>query len=230
MDELFAEIKTALAAGHALVTLKFRPGWDLEMLRAVRQEFAAAPLAIDCDGLCSLAQQEMFYRLEDFFLQFIEQPLPADDLVGHAMLQQNLRTPLALDQSVTSPARVEQALDLGSCRLVRIDPVRVGGLTPALAIHDLCRAANVPCVVGGGRNAGVAAAAAAALAARCEGMLPDVALGRGSASWCATGPRYSADKNSRGNLEIRLTGDSAGPPSLDVQAVADAAIEHLALS
>ena len=84
------------------------------------------------------------------FCKHIEQPLPADDLVGHAMLQQNLRTPLALDQSITSPARVEQALDLGSCRLVRIDPVRVGGLTPALAIHDLCRAANVPCVVGGG--------------------------------------------------------------------------------
>jgi O-succinylbenzoate synthase len=226
MESLVADLRAALEAGYALVTLKLRPGWDIEMLRALRQEFAAAPLAVDCDGLCSLGQQEMFYRLEDFFLQSIEQPLPADDLVGHAMLQQNLRTPVALDQSVTSPTRVEQALDLGSCRQVRIDPARVGGLTSALAIHDVCRAANVECAVGGNANAGVAATATMALAARCEAMLSDDVLSGGSVSWCSALPHMALEKNSRGKLEIR---PAANAPILDAQAVADAAIEQITL-
>ncbi len=119
-ETLLSEIRAALDAGYDHVLLKLRPGWDVEMLRAVRQAFPVAPIAVDCDGLCTLSQQEMFYRLEDFFLKTIEQPFEADDLVAHAMLQENLRTPICLDQSVTSLARAEQALDLGCCQAMRI--------------------------------------------------------------------------------------------------------------
>ncbi|MBI3836594.1 MAG: antibiotic biosynthesis monooxygenase [Planctomycetia bacterium] len=66
-EELLGEIGTAFERGCDHLTLKFRPGWDLEMVRAVRQAFSAEPIAIDCDGLCRLGQQEIFYRLEDFF-------------------------------------------------------------------------------------------------------------------------------------------------------------------
>jgi len=64
----------------------------------------------------------------------IEQPLPADDLVGHAMVQELVRTPVCLDESITTPAQAAMALDLHSCRYVNLKPGRVGGLTPAAAI------------------------------------------------------------------------------------------------
>jgi o-succinylbenzoate synthase len=170
IDLALAEVGAALEAGYSSILLKFRPGWDVQVVRAVRQTYSTAPVAIDCDALCTLGQQEMFYRLEDFFLESIEQPFVADDLVGHAMLQQSIRTPVCLDQSVTSLERVEQALDLEACRKLRIDVARVGGITPALAIRDACRQAKVVWCLDGGANAGVAAAAVLALAA--SGNLP----------------------------------------------------------
>ncbi len=138
IDALLAEISAAVGRGYPSIGLKFRPGQGVEMVRAVRAVFPTTALWIDCDGLCRLEQRETFFRLDDFLLQRIEQPLAADDLVGHAMLQEGIRTPIALDQSITSLERVEQALELGSCRQVRIDPERVGGITPALAIAAVC--------------------------------------------------------------------------------------------
>jgi O-succinylbenzoate synthase len=131
-------------------------------VRAVRQAFPSEAIAIDGDGLCTLGQMEMFYRLEDFHLRYIEQPLPADDLVGHAMLQSSLRTPICLDQSITSPERVEQAIDLASCRQMNIDIGRVGGITPALTIRSACEAAHVSYALGGANLGALSALAAAA--------------------------------------------------------------------
>lgn len=148
IDELFAQIELHKDRTNTLL-LKFRPGWDEQMLRAVRQVYPSAPLAIDCDGCCNLSQSELLYRLDDFMLKWIEQPLAADDLVAHAMLQEQLRTPICLHQSLTSRERVEQALDLGSCRAVKIDPTLAGGLTPALAMHEEAAATGIPLAVAG---------------------------------------------------------------------------------
>ena len=164
IDELLDSIRLAFELGYQGVTLKFRPGWDLQMVRAVRQVFAVEPIAIDCDGLCTLGQQETFYRLEDFNLTCIEQPLAADDLVGHAMLQESLKTPICLDQSITSSERAEQAIDLGSCRQIRIDPTAAGGFTPALAIREVCTAAQISCAVGAAVPSALGTFAALALA------------------------------------------------------------------
>ncbi len=147
-DELLPAIGRALDAGYQSIGLKFRPGQGVEMVRVVRSVYPTARLWIDCDGLCSLDQRETFFRIEDFLLERIEQPLAADDLVGHAMLQETLRTPLSLDQSITSVDRAEQALELGSCRQVRIDPERVGGITPALAIAAVCKSAGAQALAG----------------------------------------------------------------------------------
>ncbi len=208
IDELLGEMQDALAVGYDHLTLKLRPGWDVEMLRAVRQTFPDEPIAVDCDGHCTLAQQEMFYRMEDFFLQYIEQPLPADDLVGHAMLQEGLRTPITLDQSVTSLERVEQAIDLGSCRMVRIGLAQVGGITPALAIQQACKRAEIPCAVGGGPQGGIAATATAAVAGVCGGALPDKSYAWQAQSWLMADSTTVPEKNAAGKLQIDLSHDS----------------------
>jgi o-succinylbenzoate synthase len=194
-----------------LVVLKVRPGWDVEMLRAVRQEFAAEPLAIDCDGAFGLSHQEMFYRMEDFNLRFIEQPLAADDLVGHAMLQSSIRTPICLDQSIASLERMEQAIDLGSCRMARLDIARVGGLTPAIAIRDACTPAKISCGVEGTGLGLVAIVADLALATSCD--LPM------TARW--GGPQVA------GGSHIRLSQNISAPGlTLDAAELAKLAIEH----
>ena len=123
-------------------------------------------LQIDCEGGLNLGQTDMLYRLEDFSLAMIEQPLPADDLVGHAMVQQSLRTPICLDESIATVAQAEMAIELQSCKYVNLKPGRVGGLTPAVAIHDLCHEACIPCYVGAMPQTTVAARHGLALAAK----------------------------------------------------------------
>lgn len=165
IDELLSNIQTALDAGCPLVTLKLRPGWDLQVVRAVRQSFPNAPLAVDCQASCTLAEMDTFYRLEDFFLVEIIDPLSVDDLVAHAMLKQSIRTPLVLERSLTSAARLEQMIDLDCCQKLRINLARVGGFTPALEIARGCSEATLPWSVASDAAGEVAVGAAIALAA-----------------------------------------------------------------
>jgi len=231
LDDLFAKIEEALQGGYDHVTLKFRPGWDLEMLRAVRQVFPAEPIAIDCGGLCTLGQQEMFYRLEDFFLKHIEQPLAADDLVGHAMLQQSIRTPIMLHESISSIQRLEQAIDLGSCRQVRIDLGNVGGITTGVAIAQACGYAKLPWAVGGGPQNGIAAQATAAFATLSNLSLPDEAYNWNYKDWIMCDSTTFAELEGDGKYKVRLPDKVPGcGVVLDTQILADMrTIEHAAI-
>jgi O-succinylbenzoate synthase len=172
IDDLLEAMGRAVEAGFARIELKFRPGWDIPMINAVRHEFPVARVHIDIEGSMRLDHMEMLCRLDDFHLEMIEQPLPADDLVGHAMVQETIRTPLCLDESVCTLEHAEMALELHSARYVNVKPGRVGGLTPAIAIHDACQEASVGCWVGVTPQSAVGVRIALALAARANFVYP----------------------------------------------------------
>lgn len=164
VSELIEQIGAALAAGFSRIKLKIRPGWDADVLRMVRQAYPAARLHVDCNAAYRFDDIGLFSRLDDFQLEMIEQPLAAGDLIDHARLQSQIRTPICLDESITSAETCRVALDLGSCRVVNVKPGRVGGLTEALAIHDLCREAGVTAWVGGMLESAIGGRIALALA------------------------------------------------------------------
>ncbi len=148
IEELFEKMHAAFESGFARVELKIRPGWDINMINVVRQEFGTETLHVDIEGAMTLSNMEMLCRLDDFMLAMVEQPLLPADLVGHAMIQEALRTPISLEESIISTDHVEMALDLKSCKYINIGIGRVGGLTAAVAIHDACHANCTPCRVG----------------------------------------------------------------------------------
>jgi O-succinylbenzoate synthase len=162
--ELVRDVGAALAAGFKRVKLKFRPGWDLPMARAVRQAYPDAVLHIDCNSGYRLDDAGLFRELDALHLAMYEQPLGHEDLLDHAELQRRVQTPVCLDESINSLERARQAIALGSCRYLNIKPARVGGLTNALAIHDLMRKAGIPCWVGGMLESAVGVAHCIALA------------------------------------------------------------------
>lgn len=149
VDLLLETITEAVAAGFKRVKLKYRPGWELEMVAAVRKEFPDLVMHVDCNSAYTLDDVDMFRRLDAHGLAMIEQPLMHDDLIDHATLQKELRTPICLDESITSPAKARKAIQVGACGWINVKPGRVGGLTAAVEIHDLCQKADVPCWVGG---------------------------------------------------------------------------------
>lgn len=164
LDELLTAVGEAVDARFPRTKLKFRPGWDLPMLDAVRRQHPDHVFHIDCNSGYRLADLELFRNIDRYQLAMIEQPLQHDDVVDHAKLQASIQTPVCLDESATSMRQVEQAIELKSCRYVNIKPGRVGGLTNAVAIHDICRQAGIPCWVGGMLESGIGAAMCTALA------------------------------------------------------------------
>jgi o-succinylbenzoate synthase len=168
LDDLLAGVGKAVDDGFPRIKLKFRPGWDRDMVAAVRRQHPRQTVHIDCNSGYTLADVPLFQSLDDFELAMIEQPLPHDDVLDHAELQRQIRTPVCLDESVTGLRAARQAIDQQSCRFVNVKPGRVGGLTPAVQIHDLCAQAGIPCWVGGMLESAVGASTCVALA-----MLPN---------------------------------------------------------
>jgi len=164
IDALLEKINQAVAAGFKRVKLKYAPGWDLNMIAAVHNAFPDAVFHIDCNSAYTLKDVPMFRQLDRYGLAMIEQPLMHDDLIDHAALQKQIATPICLDESITSPAKTRKAIEIGACRWINIKPVRVGGLTPALEIRDICEQAGVPCWVGGIVESGVGASHCMAMA------------------------------------------------------------------
>ena len=151
LDMLLEKIQIAIDAGYPRIKLKFRPGWDLDMVAAVRVTFPRFPFHVDCNAGFTLADLEMFRALDRYELAMIEQPL-ADDgmsLVNHAELQSKIGTPVCLDESAHSLAHVQAAIRLGACRVVNIKMARVGGLAASRDIQALCAQHAIPCWVGG---------------------------------------------------------------------------------
>jgi O-succinylbenzoate synthase len=164
IDELLSAVGEARDQGFPRVKLKFRRGWGLDMVRAVRGAFPDLHMHVDCNAGFTLADADMFRALDAYGLAMIEQPLAHNDLIDHARLQAMLETPICLDESLVSLDRTRKAIEIGACGWVNIKTGRVGGLTEAIAIHDYCRSRNVPCWIGGMLESALGQAPSMALA------------------------------------------------------------------
>ncbi len=169
---LVARVATHVAEGYRRVKLKVKPGWDLGPLAAVRERFPDLPLSVDANAAYTLADAAHLREFDRFDLLMVEQPLAYDDLVGHARLAQTLATPLCLDESITSPHRAWEALELGACRIINVKQGRIGGLSAVLAVHDLAQERGVPLWCGGMLETGIGRAVNAALASLPGFTLP----------------------------------------------------------
>jgi O-succinylbenzoate synthase len=168
VSALVADVERSIQAGYRRVKVKVAPGWDLEPVGAVRARFPELDLQVDANGSYVRADPDRLaalVALDDLGLLCIEQPFAPDDLVSHAVLSARLRTPVCLDESITSRSRLTEALQLGACTMVCIKPARLGGFIEARAVHDTCMAAGVGAWCGGMLETGLARAANAALAA-----------------------------------------------------------------
>ena len=142
-------------------------------MRAVRERFGdEVLLQVDANTAYTLADARHLARLDPFDLLLIEQPLDEEDVLGHADLARQIRTPICLDESIVSAQSAAAAIRLGACQIVNIKPGRVGGYLEARRIHDLCVAHGVPVWCGGMLETGLGRAANVALAALPGFTLP----------------------------------------------------------
>jgi o-succinylbenzoate synthase len=169
---LFDLIDQYLGEGYRRIKLKIAPGWDVDVVRRVRERYPDITLQVDANSAYTLDDIGTLKRLDDFGLLLIEQPLAHDDIIDHARLQAALRTPICLDESIHSAEDARKAIDLGACRVVNIKVSRVGGLREATRVHDVCQARGVPVWCGGMHEFGIGRAANVAVASLPNFTLP----------------------------------------------------------
>lgn len=161
-----------LKEGYGRIKIKIKPGHDVRETLAVRKAYPDLPLQVDANSAYTLESAHALAPLDDLDLLLIEQPLAEDDLWDHHLLQQAFRTPICLDESILSTRHARQALDMEACRVINIKAGRVGGLSEAAAIHNLCHDRGVPVWCGGMLETGVGRAANLALASLPGFTLP----------------------------------------------------------
>jgi O-succinylbenzoate synthase len=171
-NELYRTLEAYLVEGYKRVKVKIKPGSDVDLLRGIRSRFPDVPLMADANSAYSLQDADHLKRLDEFNLLLLEQPLGEDDIVDHAKLQQLIRTPVCLDESIVTYEDARNALELDSCRIINLKIGRVGGLTEARRIHDLCAARGVPVWCGGMLETGVGRAHNIALASLPNFTIP----------------------------------------------------------
>ena len=172
LDLLLERVEGYVVSGYGRVKLKIKPGWDVKVVKTVRERWPDLPLQVDANSAYTLADAPIFRELDQFGLLLIEQPLHHDDIVDHARLQAQLQTPICLDESIHSPEHARWALDINACRVINIKVGRVGGLTAARQIHDMAAGQSIPVWCGGMLETNVGRAANVALAALPNFGLP----------------------------------------------------------
>jgi O-succinylbenzoate synthase len=169
IPELLDAVGGYLDAGYVRIKLKIEPGWDIGPVRAVRERFGDdLVLQVDANTAYTLGDARHLAGLDPFDLLLIEQPLAEDDVRGHAELARRIRTPVCLDESITSARSAADAISIGACQIVNIKPGRVGGYLEARRVAAVCAANGVPVWCGGMVETGLGRAANAALAALPE--------------------------------------------------------------
>lgn len=148
-------VASHLQQGYKRIKLKVKPGHDIGLLKAVRHEFPEAHLTVDANCCYTLADTDLIRRMDDFALDYIEQPLAWDDIHDHATLQQRIRTPLCLDECIRTVEHARKALQSDAARVINIKVGRSGGHTAARQIHDLSQAFQVPVWCGGMLESGI---------------------------------------------------------------------------
>ncbi len=172
VPELLNKIETELAAGYQRIKMKVKPGWDVEVVRQVRERFPNIKLMADANSAYTLADADRLHQLDDFYLMMVEQPLSHDDIIDHASLQARLQTPVCLDECIRTAHHAEQAIRMKACGIINIKLGRVGGFREARRIHDVCQQNGIPVWCGGMLESGVGRAHNVALATLPNFVLP----------------------------------------------------------
>ena len=211
-ETLTAWVEAAVERGYQRVKIKVMPGWDAAAVDAARRGLGRSglPLTVDANGAYEWpADEAALRRLDEAGLLYIEQPLPPDELLGHAELSARLRTPVCLDETLRDARAARQVETLAGPGVWNIKVHRVGGLSEVCRIYEVARRFG---------------------AALWAGTMPESGIGSQAALAAASLPRFtypsdlepSARWFGAGSDVIELTMDAAG-----MMRVPDRSVRHL---
>jgi O-succinylbenzoate synthase len=170
---LLEKIQAALEQNYQRIKIKIEPGWDVEIIKQIRDVYPEILLMVDANSAYRYKDKEIFLNLDKYNLMMIEQPLQYYDILDHAKLQKDIATPICLDESIKSVDDVRVAIEADACKIINVKPARVGGITETLKIHEFAQQHKTPLWCGGMLETGIGRAKNVAVASLSTFSLPN---------------------------------------------------------
>ncbi|MFZ4385961.1 MAG: mandelate racemase/muconate lactonizing enzyme family protein [Chloroflexota bacterium] len=173
-EKVAAEARHFVERGFRTIKLKIGVDErsDVPIVKAVRE--AVGPdirIRADVNGAWTPGTaKRMISRLAPFDLEYVEQPLVHDDLLGHAQLRRWSPVPIALDESAYTTTDVLNIIRAEAADVILLDPHEAGGLWQARKAASICEAAGIPVTLHSGGELGFSTAAYLHLAASTPNM------------------------------------------------------------
>ena len=146
-EDTLAEVDRAVAAGYDRVKIKITPDSCLEKVRAVREKHPDLMIFLDANQSFTEETMDILYKLDALNITCLEEPLDPNytptsgskDLLERlSLLQDSIKTPICLDESVVSARDMHHAMEIDNLSMYAIKIAKFGGIQPAL---DFCNRA-----------------------------------------------------------------------------------------
>ena len=158
MDRVEKVQERALKAkneGYRRVKIKIKKGREIDLVSAVRKTLGDFPLSVDANTDYRIEDMDILEGLDRYNLVYMEQPFEHSDIIDHAKLAGKIKTPICLDESITSAEDARKAISMKACSVINIKPGRVGGLSESMKIAELCKRNGCHVWVGGMLETGI---------------------------------------------------------------------------
>jgi L-alanine-DL-glutamate epimerase-like enolase superfamily enzyme len=140
-EQLFEMIDEYIEKGYQ--TIKIKVGYDrieddIERIRRVKERIGTRRLLVDINQKWNAHHAvQACAQYDPFLLGWIEEPLSADDIEGHARLKRSMKTPLAIGESLYTKYQFADYLKNDAVDIIQADVGRVGGITEWIKIAHL---------------------------------------------------------------------------------------------
>jgi len=148
-EETAAEVEASLARGFCAFKVKAgheNPATDVEVIRAVRQ-VAGKDVWVAADFNQAFSAPEAIARmrlLDEENLAWIEEPVRAEDYIGHAMVRAAIKTPVQTGENWWGIPDMSKSIAAGASDFVMPDVMKIGGVTGWMKASSLGHAHGVP--------------------------------------------------------------------------------------
>jgi O-succinylbenzoate synthase len=155
IDDEIETVAQSLKMGYRRIKVKIEKGFDVQILNAIREKFGNIPLSADANQAYSREDFDTLKEIDKFNLLYLEQPLPLEDIRGHALLRKKIETPICLDESIISTEAAVNAIESEAVDVINIKPGRVGGFHNSIDIMEKARGNGIDVWIGGMLETGV---------------------------------------------------------------------------
>ncbi|WBW97244.1 o-succinylbenzoate synthase [Oceanirhabdus sp. W0125-5] len=155
VENLIEQIKFYKNEGYNRFKIKIKPEDGLDKLQGIREEFPHIQLLADANRSFKKGQIQILKQFDELNLTCIEEPLDSGDFQEYNILQEEMNTPICLDESIQTLEELNTAIKHKALKVVNVKVGRVGGLYYAREMIKLCRENNIQFWIGSMIESGI---------------------------------------------------------------------------